>query len=85
VANYKVLIKPSAAKELEEVPDKGRRRVAERVAALSQNPRPPGCEKLTGGDRFRIRQGNYRIVYSVADKELTVLVVRIGNRKDVYR
>jgi mRNA interferase RelE/StbE len=85
VASYSVLIKRSAAKELERLPDKIRRQVVSRIAALAVQPRPTGCEKLTGEDLYRIRQGDYRIVYSIADAELIVHVIRIANRRDVYR
>lgn len=85
MASYSVLIKPSAAKELERLPDKLRRQVAKRIQALAENPRPLGVEKLTGEDLYRIRQGDHRVVYSIADAVLTVLVIRLGNRRDVYR
>lgn len=85
MASYSVLIKRSAAKELERVPDKVRRQVVSRITALSAQPRPAGCEKLTGEDLYRIRQGDYRIVYSIVDAELIVHVIRIANRRDVYR
>ena len=85
MASYRLLIKPSAAKELEGLPTKDRRRVATRIQGLSSQPRPPGCEKLTGYDLFRVRQGRYRILYEVQDKDLTVTVFKIGHRGDVYR
>lgn len=85
MASYSVLIKPSAAKELERLPDKIRRQIAKRIASPADTPRPVGCEKLTGEDLYRIRRGDHRIVYSIADAALTVLVVRGGNRRDVYR
>ena len=85
MASYSVFIKPSAAKELERLPEKIRRQLAKRIRALTENPRPVGVEKLTGEDFSRIRQGDYRVVYSIADRVLTVLVMRIGNRRDVYR
>jgi mRNA interferase RelE/StbE len=85
VASYKVLIKPSAVKEIEEIPKKDRLRVVERVQALSGTPRPPGCEKLSGQDKYRVRQGAYRIVYSISDQERTVLIVKVGHRREVYR
>jgi mRNA interferase RelE/StbE len=85
VASYRLLIKPSAAKELEGFPMKDRRRVVARMQGLSDQPRPPGCEKLTGHDLFRIRQGNYRILYEVQDHVLTVTIFKIGHRRDVYR
>jgi mRNA interferase RelE/StbE len=85
VASYKVSIKPSAAKEIESLPKKDRIRVIKRIKDLSENPRPPGCEKLSGDDKYRVRQGQYRIVYSISDEELVVLVVKVANRREVYR
>jgi mRNA interferase RelE/StbE len=85
VASYRLLIKPSAAKELEELPRKDRGRVATRMQGLSEQPRPPGCEKLTGRELFRVRQGNDRILYEVQDQDRTVTVFKIGHRRDVYR
>ena len=84
MASYSVLIKRSAAKELEEVELRDRRRVVDRIRALAGEPRPPGCEKLSG-NKYRIRQGALRILYEIADEELTVTVVKIGHRRDVYR
>ncbi len=85
MASYKVSIKPSAAKEIESLPKKDRIRVIKRIKDLSENPRPPGCEKLSGDDKYRVRQGQYRIVYSISDEELVVLVVKVANRREVYR
>ena len=85
MASYSVLIKPSAAKELEELPRKGRLRITRKIRSLTGNPRPGGCEKLSGLEQYRLRQGRYRIVYSISDLEQTVLVVKIGHRKEVYR
>ena len=87
MASYRVLIKPSAAKEIEAVDQKkDRQRIVARILALADEPRPMGCEKLTGGSgRYRIRVGQYRVIYSIADDELLVLVVRVADRKDVYR
>jgi mRNA interferase RelE/StbE len=87
VATYKVLIKASAAQELEDLPNKKvRQRVVERIRALAQDPRPAGCEKLSGHhDRYRVRQGVYRVVYSISDKDLLVQVVKVGHRREVYR
>ncbi len=85
MAGYRLSIKPSAAKEIEALPKNDRIRVIKRIKDLSENPRPPGCEKLSGNDKYRVRQGQYRIVYSVSDKELVVLVVKVANRKDIYR
>ncbi len=85
MASYSLLITKSAAKELEAVPRKDRLRIIEKVRGLAANPRPPGAEKLSGQDKYRLRQGDYRIVYEIRDRELVVTVVRIGNRRNVYR
>ena len=87
MASYSVLIKPSAAKEIEAVDQKReRQRIVARILALADEPRPVGCEKLAGArDRYRVRVGRCRVVYSIADDELLVLVVRVAHRKDVYR
>ena len=84
MASYRLSIKPSAAKEIEAIPKKDRLRVIKRINDLSENPRPSGCEKLSGHDKYRVRQGGYRIVYSVSDKELIVLVVKVAHRREVY-
>ena len=87
MASYRVLIKASAAKEIEAVDQKkDRQRIVATILALADEPRPVACEKLAGErDRYRVRVGRYRIVYSIADDELLVLVVRVAHRKDVYR
>ena len=85
MANYRVLIKRSAAKEIEAVPIKDRRRIVARIEGLASNPRPVGCEKLSGEEKYRIRQGDYRILYEIVDMDLIVTVVRAGNRRDVRR
>ncbi len=85
MALYSLLITKSAAKELEAVPKKDRRRIAERIHKLAREPRPFGAEKLSGDDKYRIRQGNFRILYEILDRDLVVTIVRIGNRRDVYR
>jgi mRNA interferase RelE/StbE len=85
VGSYRLLIKRSAAKELEAVPTKDRKRIAAKIAALAGDPRPVGCEKLSGADKYRLRQGDYRVVYGVDDAALAVTVVKIGHRRDVYR
>lgn len=80
-------MKSSAAKEVEAVDQKkDRQRIVCRIEALAENPRPAGCEKLAGEqDWYRVRGGRYRIIYSIGDEELLVVVVRVGHGKDVYR
>lgn len=85
MANYRLLIKPSAAKELENVSAKHRRQLATRIQRLATEPRPASCEKLSGHDLYRVRQGAYRVLYAVNDQEQTVLVIKIGHRREVYR
>lgn len=86
MAKYRIFIKASAAKELESIrTQKDRRRIIKRITSLADDPRPGGCEKLSGHDRYRVRQGNYRIIYSIEDEMLIVHIIEIGDRKDVYR
>lgn len=86
MAGYSLRIKPSAAREIEDIDRKAdRRRVVERIERLAEEPRPRGCVKLAGGERYRVRQGRYRIVYEIRDADLIVLIVRVGDRRDVYR
>ena len=83
--SYSVLIRESAAKELGRLPKKDLRRVVERIRGLASDPRPHGCEKLSAQERYRIRQGDYRVVYSIDDDDRTVKVVKIGHRGEIYR
>jgi mRNA interferase RelE/StbE len=85
MAAYKLFFKKSVQKDLNAIPKKDLRRILKRIEGLAENPRPAGCEKLTGQERYRLRQGRYRILYSIQDDELTVWVVKIGHRKDIYR
>ena len=85
MAGYSVGIKRSAGRELDELSRKDRRRVVERIRALVVDPRPRGCEKLSGEEKYRIRQGDLRILYEVNDPLAAVTIVKIGHRRDVYR
>lgn len=87
MAEYKLLIKASAAKELEAVGAKSdRQRLVERIQTLVEGPRPQGAEKLAGyTDRYRVRQGSYRIIYLIDDGRHEVTIFKIGHRKEVYR
>ena len=85
VANYKILIKPSAVKELNKVPQKELQKITQKINALATNPRPAGCEKLAAENAYRLRQGNYRIIYLIEDDKLIIVVIKVGHRKDVYR
>ena len=85
MASYRLLIKPSAAKELEALPRRDRKRVVDRIARLASDPRPSGSEKLSGHDQYRVRQGDFRVVYTIDDAASVLIVVKIGHRRDVYR
>ena len=85
MANYRLQIKPSAAQALEAITLKGRKRLVTKIRRLAKEPRPPGCEKLSGQEKFRLRQGQYRVLYSVDDTESVVAVVKVGHRRDGYR
>ncbi len=81
-----VILAPAAQKSLDKIPRNSRRRILDALEELADDPRPPGCVKLEGEDNlWRIRVGDYRIVYTIDEKKLMVLVVRVAHRKDVYR
>lgn len=85
MADYRVLITRSAEREIEHLPVGVRRLVVRRILALANDPRPHGAQKLAGEDKYRIRQGDYRVVYTIADAIVTVTVVRVAHRSNVYR
>lgn len=83
--SYRILIKRSAAKEIERIDTRDRLRIIEKIRSLAANPRPIGSKKLSGQEKYRIRQGNYRILYQVFDDELIIQVVKVGHRRDIYK
>ena len=85
MGRFEVIFKQSVAKDLRQIPKKDVTRILNRIKALSIEPRPPGVEKLSGQERYRIRQGVYRILYEIQDNELVVVVIKIGHRRDVYK
>ena len=85
MAAYKVYFRASVEKDFASIPRSDLKKIVQRIKTLAENPRPPGCEKLTGQERYRVRQGRYRIVYSIHDDELTIWIVKVGHRKDIYR
>ncbi len=85
MAEYKILFKKSVQKDFNAIPKRNLKKILDRIELLAVDPRPPGCEKLTDQQRYRLRQGRYRILYSIQDDELTVWVVKVGHRKDIYR
>jgi len=82
---YKVLFKRSVAKDLRRLPEIDVAAILKRVLRLSEEPRPNGCEKLSGEEKYRVRQGVYRIIYEIRDKVLVVVVVKIAHRKEAHR
>ena len=85
MAAYKIFFKKSVEKDFNVIPKKDLKKILDRIEALAEGPRPPSCEKLIGQQRYRLRQGRYRILYSIQDDELTIWVVKVGHRKDIYR
>jgi mRNA interferase RelE/StbE len=82
---YKIYFRESVEKDFAGIPKSDLKKILQRIKTLAEDPRPSGCEKLTGQDRYRVRQGRYRILYSIQDQGLTVWVVKVGQRKDIYR
>lgn len=85
MASYRLEFKRSVAKDLRGLPKADIQRILDRIEALGEDPRPPGCEKLSASERYRVRQGPYRILYEIHDAHLVVLVVKVGHRREVYR
>ena len=85
MARYSLQFKKSVAKDLRNLPRKDVRRVLKRIVRLAEDPRPSSCEKLTGREVYRVRQGRYRTLYEIQDNVLVVLVIKIGSRDGVYR
>lgn len=85
MAQYKIVIKKSVFKDIKSIPKKNIKRIISIIQALAYNPRPLQSKKLSGQEKYRLRQGNYRILYSIEDDKLVVYIVKIGNRRDVYR
>jgi mRNA interferase RelE/StbE len=85
MAGYSIYFRESVEKDLKVIPKKDLKKILRRIDLLVTEPRPAGCENLTGQERYRVRQGRYRIVYSIQDNEKTVWIVKVGHRKDVYR
>lgn len=84
MVRFKLRFKASVAKDLRLLPNKDVRRILKRIEALRDEPRPTGCEKLSAQERYRVRQGVYRIIYEIKDQELLIIVVKVGHRRHVY-
>jgi len=85
MAEYRITIKKSAAKELEDIPQKDLRKIIKRIRSLAKDPRPHDSQKLSAREQYRIRQGDYRIVYSIEDKDSLIDIVKVGHRREIYR
>ena len=85
LTRYRVIVRKSVSKDLQGIPQKDVRRILSAIKSLADDPRPPGAKKLSGQDRYRLRQGNYRILYEIEDDRLILCVVRAGDRRDIYR
>ncbi|HUG11040.1 MAG TPA: type II toxin-antitoxin system RelE/ParE family toxin [Opitutaceae bacterium] len=85
MGRYELLIRPSVAKDVRDIPRSDLTKILARIELLREDPRPAGCVRLSGSECYRIRQGDYRIVYEIHDGRLVVIVVRVGHRRDVYR
>lgn len=85
MAAYNIFVKRSVEKDLAAIPKDDLQRILHKIESLGENPRPQGCEKLSGQEKYRVRQGRCCIVYSIQDKELTVWIVKVGHRREVYR
>ena len=85
MAEYRIYFKASVEKDFKKIPKKDTKKILQRIDSLTIEPRPSNCEKLSDQERYRIRHGRYRIIYSIQDNELTVCIVKIGHRKDIYR
>jgi len=85
MASYKIIVKESVAKDLKSIPKKDVQRILSAIEKLADDPRPPQSKKLSGQERYRIRQRSYRILYTIEDDKLVICVVKVGNRRDVYK
>lgn len=85
MTKYSLSFKTSVAKDLRQIPKRDVQNILKRIEGLANDPRPSGSEKLSGQERFRVRQGTYRIIYEIKDQELVIMVVKVGHRRNVYR
>ena len=85
MAKYELQVRPSVAKDVERIPTADLQRILEKIERLKDDPRPAGCVRLSGQEYYRIRQGDYRIIYEIHDDRLSVILVKVGHRREVYR
>jgi mRNA interferase RelE/StbE len=84
MGNYKIEIKKSASKEIAKLPKTVLKRVLNKIQLLSLEPRPSGCKKLSADEKYRVRIGDYKILYSIEDDKLVIYIVKVGHRKNIY-
>jgi mRNA interferase RelE/StbE len=85
MGKYKIIFRKSVAQDMRRIPNQDLRRILATIDSLSEEPRPSGVERLSAQEKYRVRQGNCRIIYEINDRELIVVVVKVGHRKDIYR
>ena len=85
MAKFEITFRPSVAKDTKGIPSQDLKRIIDKINLLTDDPRPPGSTKLSGKDYYRIRQGDYRIVYEIVENRLVIVVIKIGHRREVYR
>jgi len=85
MGRFEIQFRASVEKELKKIPQKDQIRILQSIALLSSDPHPPASKKLSGQDRYRLRQGDYRILYEIFDQQLVIVIVKVGHRRDVYK
>ena len=85
MASYRLIVKQSVSKDLNKIRKQDVKRIIAAIQTLAKDPRPPQSKKLSGQERYRLRQGNYRILYTIEDDKLIICVVKVSDRRDVYR
>ncbi len=85
MARYELVIRPSVSKDTKDIPSGDLKKILKRIESLRNDPRPRGSVKLTGMEYYRIRQGNYRIIYEIEDHRLIVIVVKVGHRREIHK
>ena len=85
MGKYRIALRKSVVRDMRRIPNPDLRRILATIDSLSEDPRPAGSEKLSGQERYRVREGDYRVIYEIKDEEVLVVVVKVGHRKDVYR
>jgi len=85
MASYSLVFKKSVAKDFRNIPNKDVKRILKRIDSLCKNPRIEGCIKLSGQEKYRVRQGVYRIIYEIQESELIILVVKVAHRSEAYK